>query len=167
MRTDRQRLRARSRQETAKDVALFIAIVATAVALGGALAHLLELPNKIGLPREAYFTVQQIYRGWNLLGLVLLVQFLAMAMAAVSSPDEPRVRWPAIAAIVALICAQVVFWTFTYPANVATENWTSIPENWEKLRAQWEYSHAVGAAFQLLAMGALAIAALARGRRSG
>ena len=45
----------------------FLSLFTAAIALGPALAHLLELPAKIGLPREAYFTVQQIYRagpGW-------------------------------------------------------------------------------------------------------
>jgi hypothetical protein len=32
---------------------------------------LLELLNKIDLPREEYLTVQQIYRGWALLGIVV------------------------------------------------------------------------------------------------
>ncbi len=47
--------------------AYFIAILFAALA---AMAHLLELPNKIGLSREDYFTVQAIYRGWALLGVV-------------------------------------------------------------------------------------------------
>ena len=41
----------------------FIALFFVALALGPALAHLLELPNKITLAREDYLTVQQIYRG--------------------------------------------------------------------------------------------------------
>jgi hypothetical protein len=63
-----------------------------------------------------------------------------------------------------LLSAQAVFWLYTYPANAATDNWTAIPDNWETLRKQWEYSHALGAAFQLLAMSALIIAALAHAR---
>ena len=31
-------------------------------------AHLFELPGKIGLPRDAYFTVQGIYAGWAWFG---------------------------------------------------------------------------------------------------
>src|SRR5829696_9713977 len=41
--------RARS---AAYDIAFFIALLSTGLALGGALAHLFELPNKIDLPRE-------------------------------------------------------------------------------------------------------------------
>jgi hypothetical protein len=38
-----------------QDVAFFVALLATALALGGALAHALELPNKIEMVREHYF----------------------------------------------------------------------------------------------------------------
>jgi hypothetical protein len=58
------------------------------------------------------------------------------------------------------VAAQLVFWTYTYPANAATDNWTVVAADWETLRRQWEYSHAVGAVLQLLAMSALIIAAL-------
>ncbi|HEY5862163.1 MAG TPA: hypothetical protein VIX61_03675 [Casimicrobiaceae bacterium] len=46
-----------------------------------------------------------------------------------------------------------------------SQDWTTQPANWEALRRQWEYSHAVGALFQLLSMIALASAAMARPRR--
>ena len=35
----------------ARDTAFFVALLATALALGGALAHAFELPNKIGMTR--------------------------------------------------------------------------------------------------------------------
>jgi hypothetical protein len=40
----------------------------TALTLGPAMAHLLEAPVKLFLPREQYFQVQQIYRGWGVCG---------------------------------------------------------------------------------------------------
>jgi hypothetical protein len=57
-----------------------------------------------------------------------------------------------------------VFWAFTFPTNVATENWTVAPDDWERLRRQWEYSHAVGALFQLLVTASLILAAIRRAR---
>ena len=51
-----------------------LAIALTALALGPGLAHLLELSNKIDLPREAYLQVQQIYRGWAFLGAILFAE---------------------------------------------------------------------------------------------
>jgi hypothetical protein len=47
-------------------IASFLSLVLVALALAPAMAHLLELPNKITLSREDYLTVQQIYRGWAL-----------------------------------------------------------------------------------------------------
>lgn len=41
----------------------FFAIVMTALALVPVGAHFFNLPNKIGMPRDLYFDVQQIYRG--------------------------------------------------------------------------------------------------------
>lgn len=152
------------RPSLVRDLFLFLALMSTAIALGGALAHLFELPNKIGLPQEEYFIVQQAYRGWWQIAYVLLVQLLSMVAVILLYRRRPKVRWPALFALLCLAGAQAVFWTFTYPANVATESWTIMPANWEILRAQWEYSHAVGAIFQLLAMTFLAIAVLARAR---
>lgn len=50
----------------------FLAVLFTAVAMAAGFAHLLELPNKISLNREEYLTVQQIYRGWALLGFAVV-----------------------------------------------------------------------------------------------
>jgi hypothetical protein len=145
------------------DVILFVALLSSALALGGALAHVLELPNKIP-SRDEYFTVQAIYRGWWQLAYLIAIQFVAILAVIVVSRREPMVFIPALVAAVSLVGAQAVFWAYTYPTNVATINWTSIPENWETLRRQWEFSHAAGAALQALAMSALIVAALARGR---
>jgi hypothetical protein len=150
------------RHSISYDIAFFIALLATALALGAALAHALELPNKINLPERQYFIVQQVYRGWNQLAYLLVIQLVAMLAIAGLSRHEPRVLWPTVIAIVCLLCAQAAFWAFTYPANVATDNWTAIPAEWESLRTRWEYSHAFGAAFQVLAMSALIVAVLAR-----
>lgn len=153
-----------SRTGPAYTFVFFVALLATALALGGALAHAFELLNKIDLSREEYFIVQKVYRGWAQLAYVLAVQLAAMIALAVMSRSEPAVFWPVVLALACFAGAQVVFWTTTFPANVATANWTEIPENWQALRDQWEYSHAAGAVFQLLAMCFLFVAALARGR---
>jgi hypothetical protein len=145
-------------------VALFVALMATAVALGPALAHLLELPNKIGLPKDAYFTVQQIYAGWSLLGVVLLVQLLSIVAVIVLARGDRRLRRCAIVALLCLVGAQGLFWIFTYPANAATANWMVQPDNWQILRQQWEYSHAGGAVLQLAAMASLVVGALGDNR---
>jgi hypothetical protein len=145
-----------------RNLAFFIALIATAIALGAALAHLLELPNKIHLPADQYFVVQKAYRGWNRLALLLLGELASMTWLTILYWAQPAVRWPVIAALACLVAAQAIFWTFTYPANFATSNWTHIPANWQALRSRWEYSHAAGALFQVGAMAALIIAVLSR-----
>jgi hypothetical protein len=45
------------------NIARFFSLLFVALVLAPALAHLLELPNKIGLSREEYLVVQQIYNG--------------------------------------------------------------------------------------------------------
>lgn len=53
------------------NVLRFASVMLTAVAMVAGFAHLLELPNKIGLSRDDSLRVQQIYRGWALLGIVV------------------------------------------------------------------------------------------------
>ena len=98
---------------------------------------------------------------------LLVVELISMTSVAILFRKEASVLWPTIAAILFLAAAQAVFWVYTFPANIATENWTVVPDQWESLRSQWEYSHAVGTSFQVLAMSALIIGVLARTRPSG
>jgi hypothetical protein len=99
------------------------------------------------------------------LAFLLLIELSGMAAVAYFYWGQPPVRWPVLAAIACLLIAQAIFWSFTFPANVATSNWTVVQENWAQLRRNWEYSHAAGALFQCLAMASLIIAVLSR--RSG
>ena len=71
------------RSSSAATFAFFVALLASALALGPALAHAFELPNKIGLSREEYFIVQKAYRGWNLLAWLLGVQVLALLLSLI------------------------------------------------------------------------------------
>ncbi len=138
--------------------------MATAIALGPALAHLFELPNKINLLKDDYFIVQRIYTGWSLLGGLLALQFVAIASVILMARDDRWLRTLAVVALVCLVGAQALFWTFTYPANAATANWTVQPEDWQVLRLRWEYSHAAGALLQLAAMACLSLGAIGDNR---
>jgi formate hydrogenlyase subunit 3/multisubunit Na+/H+ antiporter MnhD subunit len=115
-------------------------------------AHVLELANKIDLPREEYLIVQQIYRGWALLGIVFGAAWIGTVIFAFLSRHDRRQFTLAVGALLCVVAAQIVFWLFTFPTNEQTRNWTELPETWEPLRAQWEYSHAAGAFLTLLAL---------------
>ncbi len=143
------------------NAARFCSLLFVALALAPSAAHLLELPNKIGLSRDDYLTVQQIYRGWALLGIVVLGALVSTLTLTILSRYRPRQFALALAAFLCVVGTQVVFWTFTYPTNQATRNWTVLPADWEPLRAQWEYSHAAGALLNLAALVLLIMCLLA------
>ena len=155
------------RYSSGYDFLFFMAILATLASLAPALAHLIEMPDKLALSRDAYFTVQQIYAGWQLFGIAVLVQLISLSLLAWRSAREYYVFRPVVAALVLLLIAQALFWLFTFPANEVTQNWTRIPEDWEGLRRQWEYSHAGGAFCQLAGLCCLISALFARVRASG
>lgn len=138
----------------------FLALVLTALALIPAGAHLFALPNKIGLAAEQYFIVQNIYRGWALLGIVLAGALVANLSLTVMLRGRGR---PFVLALIAFWCLAVsltIFFIWTYPANQATSNWTTIPEEWGELRLQWEYSHAANALVTFAAFCAVALSVL-------
>jgi len=66
-----------------------------------------------------------------------------------------------LAAFLAILITQIVFWTWTYPVNVATENWSVMPQAFEEGRAQWEYSHAANAVITLCAFVFMGLAIFA------
>jgi hypothetical protein len=71
-----------------------------------------------------------------------------------------RPFWLALIAFLCVAATQVIFWSYTYPANRATANWTLLPSNWLELRRQWEYSHATSAVLDLIALTALVLSVL-------
>jgi ribose/xylose/arabinose/galactoside ABC-type transport system permease subunit len=133
----------------------FLAIVLTALALVPAGAHLFELPNKVGLAEEAYFVVQGIYRGWALFGIVLFGALAAnLALAVMVRRKRAPFRLASLA-FLAVAATLAIFFTWTYPANLATRDWTVVPANWQELRTQWEYAHATNAVLTFLALCAV------------
>ena len=131
-------------------VVQFLAVLLTALALVPGGAHALALPNKIGLPQEPYFVVQQIYRGWSLLGIVLIAAAAADLYLAFLLREQ---RTPFLLSLAGGLCVAatlIVFFVWTLPANEATDNWVSTPPNWQALRARWEYAHAASAVLTLI-----------------
>jgi hypothetical protein len=75
-------------------------------------------------------------------------------------PSARRVALPGLAlsllaAAMLIVATLVIFFTWTYPANQATSNWTVVPADWQELRLQWEYAHAANAVLTFLALSAV------------
>ena len=145
------------------NVLRFASVMLTAVAMAGGFAHLLELPNKIGLSREDYLRVQQIYRGWALLGIPVTAALASTAALAIQIRRTPAEFYLTVAAALCIALSLIVFFLFTFPANKQTANWTVLPEDWQVLRRRWEYSHAVGAGLYFLALTLLTLSLLVGG----
>jgi hypothetical protein len=138
----------------------FLAVMFTAIDMAAGFTHLLELPNKMPLSRADYLVVQQIYRGWALLGVVVLGALVTSGIVALQVRARPAQFYLTLAATACIALSLLLFFIFTYPANQETQNWTILPDNWESLRRQWEYSHAAGAGLSFLALSALTLSLL-------
>ncbi len=143
-------------------IAQFIALLFTVLAMAPAMAHLLELPNKIRMSGREYLTVQRVYRGWAFAGVLVTAALFSTASLAVLARDVTTLVF-AVLAFVCIATTQVVFWFFTFPVNRRTHDWTELPDNWRRLREQWEYSHATTAAFNLTAVVAVILSVLFAG----
>jgi hypothetical protein len=140
----------------------FASLVFTTLTLVPAMAHLFEMPNKMQLSAADYLVVQQLYQGWAVMGaftIAALLSVLGWAIVARRVDDQETFTW-VVSALGCLVASQIVYWSFTFPSNMATENWTTLPDNWTVLRNQWEYSHAVNAGFISLAILCLLSAVL-------
>jgi hypothetical protein len=142
---------------------MFLAVVLTALALIPYGAHLFALPNKIGMTREQYFVAQSAYNGWALLSVILIPAMLANIVLAVMLRSETGF-WLAAAGCFCMAATLAVFFALTYPANVATQNWTVVPPDWETLRRNWEYSHAANAVLAFASFCLIVLATLASRR---
>jgi len=72
-------------------------------------------------------------------------------------------RTPMILTSISALCLLVTlatFFGFTFPANQATNNWTTVPADWQHLRWQWELSHAANAVITFLALCSLTMSLL-------
>jgi hypothetical protein len=138
----------------------FLALALTALALVPSGAHLFELPGKISLGAEQYFIVQNIYRGWSLFGIVLIGALIANLALALLLRGQGAPFALALFGFFSIALTLVIFFIWIFPANQATNNWTTIPNNWEQLRRQWEYSHAANAVVTFAAFCSVALSSL-------
>lgn len=137
------------------------ALTFTALILIPSGAHLFELPAKIDLARDAYFTVQGVYAGWAAFFLPIVAAIASNSLLFVQRrQDRPaKARWALLSAGL-IVASLAVFFAFVFPGNQATENWTMQPENWDSLRHSWEYGHAANAVLVFAAFIATSIASV-------
>jgi hypothetical protein len=146
-------------------------ILIVAIAMGMALAHALELPGKLRLPKEQYLAVQAIYYpGFTFGGIAEPLSMIATALLVFLVPAGSSSFWLTLGAWVALVLMQAIFWIFIQPVNNfwlkdiglqgagktffgfgSIDPVRSGQADWTYLRDRWDYSH--------LARAGLAVAA--------
>ena len=152
-----------------------IAITLVAFAMAPAVAHALELPGKVRLPKEAHVTVQQIYYpGFTIAGVGEFAAFIAVALLLWSTPRGTAAFWLALGALLGVLAMQAVYWIAIHPINkfwlqgktlgAAGSRFFSFdptsrkqdrsrqPYDWTRLRDRWELSHLVRAVLALLSL---------------
>ena len=137
-----------------------LAVISVALCLIPGGAHFFELANKMSLSMTEYMTTQKIYAGWSFFGVAI---YAAIAFTLTHTLMVRTERTAFLLSLTSLLClgaTQVIFWTFTYPMNVATNNWTISPQDFEAARRQWEYSHAVNAVLTFVALVTITLSAL-------
>jgi hypothetical protein len=114
------------------------------------------------LPENEYAVVQQIYRGWAMLAVVILIALLSTLILAISIKGRQFGFGYAFAAFVCMALSLLVFFSLTFPVNKLTANWTVMPVNWQQARDKWEYSHAVNGGLNFIALLLLIIGVTGR-----
>jgi hypothetical protein len=145
-----------------------LALLLTAITMALALAHALELPGKLRLPKETYFAVQTIYYpGFTIGGLAELLALAALLALVMVMPRSGAPFWLTVSAFAMVFLLHALYWLVTHPVN---EFWLKDvklnhasgrffgltaamrPLDWTALRDRWEYSHVARAALGVLSL---------------
>lgn len=136
-----------------------LTILLTALSLGPALGHLLELPAKMTYDGALWLKVSQtLYATFGTVGAAFEVGAVAatVVLAFVVRKRRLSFGWTVSAAI-CVAASHAAFWIWLAPVNAIIAGLTpeSLPADWTGLRDQWEYTHAARAALQIVGVASL------------
>jgi hypothetical protein len=141
-----------------------VTIMLTALSMGTALCHLLEMPAKITYEGALWLTLlQTLYPpAFGTIGAFFEVGAVVTAVVlAFLVRHRPAFVWTLLGAL-CLVVAHAAFWIWVAPVNATMSPLTpeTLPADWMRLRNQWEYTHAARAVLQIVALGALVFSIL-------
>jgi hypothetical protein len=141
-----------------------LTIMFTALSLGPALGHLLELPAKMTYEGGLWLTVSQtLYGAFGTIGASFEVGAVvtAVVLAILVRQRRPAFGWTLLGAL-CVVAAHAAYWIWLAPVNATIAALTpeTLPADWMGLRDQWEYTHAARAALQIVALGAFVFSIL-------
>jgi Domain of unknown function (DUF1772) len=154
------------------DILQAAATLIVAIAMSLALAHALELPGKLRLPKEQYLAVQPIYYpGFTFGGASEPLGLIALLLLLFFTPVGTLAFWLTVGAFIAFAAMHAVYWFVTHPVNnfwlqdvrlegfgasffrIGSGDGSKGPApDWTVFRDQWEYSHVARAALSMLSL---------------
>jgi hypothetical protein len=139
-----------------------------------ALAHALEYPGKLRLPKDAYLATQTIYYpGFTFGGVCEVGGIFALVALLFHTPLATSRFWLVAAALALMLGVQVIFWLVTQPVNkfwvkdldlhaaggrFFSLGGTKEVRDWKELHDIWEYSHVARAVLVMLSLIAVTVA---------
>jgi hypothetical protein len=100
---------------------LALGLMAIIVMPGG--AHLFELPAKMKLSENEYFSVQSMYAGWAWFSVAIFAAIAANAwLFWTMRESDPTAAHAAGASAVLIALMLVIFFIWVFPGNQATNN---------------------------------------------
>jgi hypothetical protein len=155
------------------------AVLLVALAMSLALAHALEFPGKLRLPRETYMAVQRIYYpGFTIGGIGEMAAVIATLVLAFLAFGEGVRFWLFLGAFAATVAMHAAYWLLTHPVNrfwlrdvdiskaaagfFAADPLTRAKRgdegDWKALRDRWEWSHVLRAGLSVVGLALLVTA---------
>ncbi len=136
-----------------------LTIMLTALGLGLAFCHLMELPAKMTYTGALWLKLlQTLYWAFGTIGGAIEVGTVitVVVLAFLVRHRRPAFGWTLLAAI-CMLTAHAAFWIWIYPVNTALRTVTlaTLPADWQTLRDTWEFTHAARAILEIIALGAL------------
>jgi hypothetical protein len=144
-----------------------LTIMLTALSLGPAFAHLLELPAKVTFDGALWLELlHALYppafgTPGALFEVSAVVTAIGLTILVCQCQRRPAFVWTLVGTLF-LAASYAAFWVWVAPVNEAMALLTpeTLPANWMDLRNQWEYTHAARAGLQLIGLGALVFSVL-------
>jgi hypothetical protein len=134
-------------------------LMATAVTMTAAVAHLMELPAKMRYEPSLWVRLHRtLYPNFGrTAGPAEAAAVISTHLLAWRTRRESEAFRSTAVAAACLAAAHAIFWAVVQPVNVEVMRWSldTIPYDWENRRKRWEYGHAIRAGLVTAALGAL------------
>lgn len=140
----------------------FLTLMLTALTMGMAFGHVLEMPAKLAYMAPQWLLMQQtLYGNFRVFGALIDASAVICALTLALRVRQPAFAWTLVATLL-LVVAYATWWVAVVPLNAQIAQYTPhiLPPDWTQLRLRWEYAHAMRFALQAAALAALLVSLL-------